>query len=105
MDLSQLDALCSDLTVAAKTLKGLCDSKSSSLNGHDDITANGCIFPVIASQSGHEILEAQRDLCGIATRLQMLLAGPSCFIRRMAVQVPSHVFHRDNRTGDLANKS
>ena len=86
MDLSRLDALCSDLTVAAKTLKGLCDS---SLNGQDDITANSSIFPGIASQSGHEILEAQRDLCGIASRLQTLLAGPSCFIRRMAVQVPT----------------
>ncbi|KAI8934151.1 hypothetical protein NX059_008905 [Plenodomus lindquistii] len=81
MDLVHLDALCSDLTVAAKTLKALCDDSRS--HNPDEPFRDFIQSPV---NSQDEISITRNNLCGIATRLETLLAGPSCFIRRMAYQ-------------------
>lgn len=87
MELSQLDALCSDLSVAAKALRALCDSSGSSPASSNE-PVRDTLFPSITSQdTKNEVRLAQNNLCGIATRLQTLLAGPTCFIRRMATQV------------------
>lgn len=90
MELSQLDALCADLSVAAKALRALCDSSGSSpASGNEP--GKETLFPTIISQdSKNEVMLARNNLCGIATRLQTLLAGPTCFIRRMATQVCEH---------------
>ena len=90
MDLGQLDALCSDLTVAAKALKTLCDSSSSSPAGSSEPGKEPPFVSANLHDSAYEVSLAQSNLCGIATRLQTLLAGPTCFIRRMAIQVSSY---------------
>lgn len=87
MDLSQLDALCSDLTVAARTLRGLCDKNSSSLGGRHDSATDSVYFSTTTSEEGDDISVARRKLCGTVTRLQTLLAGPSYFIHQLAIQV------------------
>ncbi|KAF2024546.1 toxin biosynthesis regulatory protein AflJ [Setomelanomma holmii] len=84
MDLIHLDALCSDLTVAAKNLKALCEGSGSNSPTSSNESSKGSLQP--SNKFQDEISSARSDLCGIATRLQTLLAGPTCFIRRMAVQ-------------------
>lgn len=88
MDLVQLDALCSDLTVAAKTLKALCDDSGNNSPASGNESSKDSLHPLAKSQD--EISHARSNLCGIASRLQILLAGPTCFIRQMATQVRRH---------------
>lgn len=87
MDLVNLDALCSDLTVAAKRLKALCDTYGTinSANG-DNIKDLINTAGTNGNNKNDEIAVARGDLCGIASRLQILLASPTCFIRRIATQ-------------------
>lgn len=87
MELSQLDALYADLSVAAKALRVLCDSSSNSPASNNEPVRDTTLPSIISQHSKNEVAIAQSNLCGIATRLQTLLAGPSCFIRRMATQV------------------
>ncbi|KAL6702828.1 hypothetical protein ACN47E_000914 [Coniothyrium glycines] len=88
MDLNQLDVLCSDLTVAAKTLKTLCDSIGGSPASYDEpaVPEQTSLAAKSPRETDDAVAVAQSNLCGLATRLQTLLAGPTCFIRRMATQ-------------------
>jgi len=87
MDLVQLDALCSDLTVAARAFRSLCDSSGNSSPGSNVSVKEPLFLSANPQDAEHEIAIARRNLCGITTRLQTLLSGPTCFIRRMAAQV------------------
>ncbi|CAE7178409.1 hypothetical protein CFE70_005864 [Pyrenophora teres f. teres 0-1] len=87
MDLVQLDALCSDLTVAARALKSLCENSGNNRNPGSNVSVKEPLFlSANPLEAEHELAMARRNLCGITTRLQTLLSGPTCFIRRMAAQ-------------------
>ncbi|RMZ73883.1 O-methyltransferase family [Pyrenophora seminiperda CCB06] len=86
MDLAQLDALCSDLTVAARAFRSLCDSSGNSSPDSNVSVKDPLFLSTNPHDTEHEIAMVRRNLCGITTRLQTLLSGPTCFIRRMAAQ-------------------
>ncbi|KAF2847104.1 toxin biosynthesis regulatory protein AflJ [Plenodomus tracheiphilus IPT5] len=83
MDLVQLDALCSELTVAAESLKALCEGSGNNSPASIGLFKDSLHPPI---QLQDDISTARSNLCGVATRLQILLADPTCFIRQMAIQ-------------------
>jgi hypothetical protein len=101
MDLSQLDALCSDLALTAKRLKMLCENGSNqgvSAAVAKEPVANDVLVPsAVAHNIEHEIALAQSDLSGISLRLETLLGGPASFIRSMATQVRFQISYFPHR--------
>ena len=84
MDVIQLVALCSDVTVHAGKLKRLCDNASDT---RLDSATNIPIFSTTSSETTDEILATRRNLCGTVNRFQSFLASPSYFIQQLATQV------------------
>ncbi|KAL6159867.1 hypothetical protein ACJBU6_02283 [Exserohilum turcicum] len=96
MDLTQLDALCSDLAFTAKRLRALCSSTHITATANGSEPTNNLLVPSDDAQNlEHEITAAQNSLCGISSRLETLLVGPSSFIRSMAMQA-SRIFPGEN---------
>ena len=88
MDLSQLDAISSDLALTAKRLKTLCESSNRGITIANSELTNDILVPsAIPHNLEHEIALAQSNLKSISSRLEALLASPASFIRSMATQV------------------
>ena len=87
LDLDSLDALCSNLDRATKTIKDISQRKQNG-NGVLDTspTATSNLFSA-SNDKADDMTTAKKSLSSVLARLQTWVGGPYAFLQQLATQV------------------